>query len=312
MKHLILAILPLFFLNACSDFLEEDISGDKINMLAPADNATLQQSAVTFVWERLEGATTYRLQVVTPSFDSTTNIVADMEVENETSAEVILPIGHYQWRVTGKNFGYETGEQHAFDLFVESDTAMNLGFSILVLSEPGVGEETNEQTIDFKWQPLALATGYNFQLASPDFSNNAFIISNELVSATSLSKTLNEGTYRWRVRGQNNSSVSPFSERTLIVDRTAPSQPVLDSPPNGEIVDIPVQLEWSSDDQSIGDSLYVYKDSLAANQVLKVYVTGTDYQFNNTGSAQYFWRVKTVDKAGNTSVFSELRSFIRG
>jgi hypothetical protein len=312
MKNMISAMLPIFFLAACSDFLEEDISRGEVSKIAPTDHVTLQQSAVTFVWEPLEGATSYRLQVVTPSFDSTTNVMADLEVEGETSAEVVLPIGHYQWRVVGKNFGYETVGQEAFDLFIESDTAMNLGFSILVLTEPGVGEETNEQVVGFKWHPLALATGYNFQLASPDFSNNAYIISNELVGTTSLSKALNEGTYRWRVRGQNNSSVSPFSERAFTVDRTAPGQPVLGSPPNGEIVDIPVQLEWSSDEQSIGDSLFVYKDSLGANQVLKVFLTGKSYQFNDAGSPQYFWRVRTVDKAGNVSVFSELRSFIRG
>ncbi len=311
MLRQIATFLPLLFLFACNDFLEEDISKDEVILLAPTDHATVPQGEVVFNWEELEGATSYRLQVVTPSFDSIVEFVADTEITEGFSTQITLAPGQYQWTVTGVNFGYETGTKKIFNLSVESDTAMDLSGSLLILLAPALDAETNEQTTVFQWQPLTFADSYNFQLASPDFSNNAYILTNELVEGTSLTKTLNEGTYQWRVRGQNNSSVSSFTERKLVIDRTPPGQPILDAPANAATVSFPVQLSWNSDLQSIGDTLYVYKDSLLSNQVLKLFTTQTSYLFNDSGTGQYFWRIRTVDKAGNIGPFSDLRKFIK-
>ncbi|MBK8562386.1 MAG: hypothetical protein IPN76_03330 [Saprospiraceae bacterium] len=308
--HYFLPIVGLLIFSACSDFLEEDITKDTVRLLAPADNIRSTQTTLNFLWEELEGATTYRLQVVSPSFDSIANLVLDEEVTEDTKYEATLPPGNYQWTVIGKNFGYETAQRMVFNLTIETDSARSLDGSILVLLAPSQEAVSGSATVAFSWQALLNADDYNFQLASPDFSNSAFIISNELLSGTSVTKTLNEGEYRWRVRGQNSSSISQFTERRLIIDLTPPEPPVLVSPLNGANVTMPVLLDWTSDPNSpLRDTLYVYKDSLATIQVLKQATIETSFNFSDISSDKYFWRVRTVDGAGSNSAYSAMRKF---
>ncbi|MBI1227731.1 MAG: hypothetical protein GC192_21030 [Bacteroidetes bacterium] len=313
MKKLIYQLIPLFLLfsllAACGDIIEDDLSKDTVIMLAPSNGAKASNTAIKFWWEELEGATSYRLQVVSPTFDSITNLLIDEEIVDETQFETTLPSGHYQWTVIGKNFGYETEKKMIFDLAIETDSSISLDGDILVLLAPTQDNSTSNPIVEFKWQSLENADDYNFQLASPDFSNNAFIISNELLTATTVTKTLNEGEYRWRVRGQNSSSVSQFTERRITIDQTPPEPPLLTLPTDGVTVTLPVLLNWTSDTNSTIDTLYVYIDSLATMSVLKLATINTEYSFTNLSSNKFFWRVRTVDNAGNISAFSVLRKF---
>ncbi len=309
-KIQLLAILGLSLFSACGDFLEDDISKDTVTLKAPADGVAVSQTTLDFWWEKLEGATSYRIQVVSPSFDSIATLVIDEEITDDTKFEATLPTGTYQWTVIGKNFGYETKEGMVFDLTVTTDSASSLDGSILVLTAPVQDAATNEVDIVFSWQSMLNADDYNFQLASPDFSNNSFILANELLEGTTVSKTLTEGEYLWRVRGQNSSSISPFTERRLTIDLTPPNAPTLTSPADGATVTMPVVLNWIPDLDSERDTLYVYKDSLATISVLKAAMTNSQFSFNDSSANKYFWRLRTVDKAGNIGPYSSLRKFL--
>ena len=302
-------LICLLTFNGCSDILEEDISNDMVILTAPANGAAVQQNTVTFWWEELEGSTSYRLQIVSPSFDSVVTLVANETIEEATSFEMTLATGSYQWKVVGVNFGYETESNDVFDLTIESDTTLSLSDEVLILTNPSLDAAVNTGIIQFSWQALIGVGSYNLQIASPDFSNSSFMISNELLINTTIAKTLAEGDYKWRVRGQNDTSVSPFTERSLTIDLTAPNQPVLTAPANGAMVNAPILLDWTADLASERDTLYIYGDSLMVVTVLKLPLTDTEYSFDNSAD-NYFWRVRTVDLADNKSPFSELRKFI--
>ena len=64
-----MSLLTLFFVMGCRDVFEKDISEKEVVLVAPADSVETTRATLTFAWEERDGATGYRLVVVSPSFD---------------------------------------------------------------------------------------------------------------------------------------------------------------------------------------------------------------------------------------------------
>ena len=304
-----LVSLTLVLAMACTDILETDISEEEITILLPLDSTTSTQAVQTFWWEALDGATSYQLTIVSPDFANIQKRVLDATITDGTSLDTTLADGTYQWTLIGKNSGYET-KKKIYTLFVESDTSNDLSTKTILLTAPDNDLVTNEATITFKWDEMPNADQYTLQVASPDFSDNGNILLNELLEDNDYSSTFSEGTYRWRVRGENNRGVSPYSERGFTIDQTAPAAPQLDSPANNAQVNLPVVLRWIPDSGSAKDSLYIYKDSLQTAPILQLETSQTSYSFNDNTYPFYFWRLRSVDEAGNVGDYSGLRKFL--
>jgi len=162
-------------------------------------------------------------------------------------------------------------------LTIASDSAENLTQQNIFLISPAANLVTNETDVDFLWQQLNNVTNYHFQLASPDFSNSSFILEDSRSSDDFVLATLSEGEYQWRVRGEN---------------------------------DLSFTLTWNNDETANVDSLFVYPDSLISAPVVQLPLSVSSFTFNNQpGNQFYFWRVKSIDQAGNESSFSALRKF---
>jgi len=95
-----------------------------------------------------------------------------------------------------------------------------------------------------------------------------------------------------------------------VIDLTAPDAPVLSDPMNGDSLSLPSLLTWNNDETANVDSLFVYPDSLISAPVVQLPLSVSSFTFNNQpGNQFYFWRVKSIDQAGNESSFSALRKF---
>ncbi|MEM8908240.1 MAG: hypothetical protein AAGD05_10380 [Bacteroidota bacterium] len=294
---------------ACSDVLLEDISDDQVTLLAPANNVVSNTQTQTFWWEALEDADRYILQIVSPSFDSIVQLVAEVEITEGQTHEMVLNDGVYQWAVIGSNGPTQT-MRNPYNLTIESDSSGDLSQQIVLLVSPEDGLVTTELDIDFLWQGLEQVDQYHFQLASPDFSNSSFILEDQRMSEDLFLATLSEGNYQWRVRGENDFSVTPYSLRSLTIDLTAPDAPILNQPANGDSLALPIILAWTSDPSAMMDTLLVYPDSLVSTPIIRVPLSTSSFTFNNqTANQCYFWRVRSRDAAGNLSSYSSVRKF---
>ena len=92
-----MSLLILFLVMGCRDVFEKDISEKEVE----TTHATL-----TFVWEERDGATGYRLVVVSPSFDRIELYVLDTLVEGNQYTYTLEP-GRYEWGVRPENSAYE-------------------------------------------------------------------------------------------------------------------------------------------------------------------------------------------------------------
>lgn len=102
-------ILLIGFVLGCEELIEvEDISDETVSVLAPSNNAALDNTSVSFSWEPLDFAESYHLQIALPNFENTQVIVEDTIISS-TGYTKSLEAATYQWRVKAMNFGYETG-----------------------------------------------------------------------------------------------------------------------------------------------------------------------------------------------------------
>lgn len=99
-------VLALFLAIGCRDIFEKDISEKEVELLAPADSVETTYNTLTFVWEERDGASGYRLVVVSPSFDRTELYVLDTLVAGHRYTCTLEP-GKYEWGVRPENSAYE-------------------------------------------------------------------------------------------------------------------------------------------------------------------------------------------------------------
>jgi len=300
---LLTGTLTLFSCEEGGLLIENDISADRVTLLAPGENAQIGTNSIRFDWEALEDATGYELQVVTPNFDNPGQFAVNTILDSLTNFEQILDVATYQWRVRAINSNYKTPYSTAS---FEVIPVTNFSDNTVVLITPQDNLITNEAEQQMSWGLIDGATLYRIQILENDA-----VVSEESTSETVLISTFPEGNLEWQVRAENGTENTEYSKRTILVDLTAPNAALLTSPADQSTLDTnPVAFTWTRKPiagSTERDSLFIYRDSGLTDLVLKDQAI-TPFEIdleNNT----YYWLIKSYDEAGNTSDPSSTFSF---
>tara|TARA_R110002074_G_scaffold216724_1_gene386799 strand:- start:52216 stop:53148 length:933 start_codon:yes stop_codon:yes gene_type:complete len=304
LKYL-LFVLTIFLL-ACEDgglLIEPDISDKSVILLAPLNNAEVSSNEVFFDWEPVADAKTYEIQVASPNFDTTAQLLLNTE-DSVTVAQLQLNVGEYQWRVRAKNSGYHTPYTTASFKVVPVE---NFSDNTVILNTPEDNIITNIALQTLEWQPIDGATLYRVQVVE-----NGSVTQELATSETSLDITFSEGESQWQVRAENGIENTFYFSRSILVDITAPNSPQLTAPTDEEELSSgDVSFEWIRDflEGSVEfDSIYVYRDINLTDLVVKEEAT-SPYNATLTNDT-YYWFVKGFDEAGNEGNASNTFSFI--
>ncbi len=310
-------VLILLLAYACSDIVVPDIEDEAVALVAPIDSLTTTRQTHNFVWDEVDDATSYQIQIVTPSFAGIVNFVLD-SMTTATSYEVTLQEGEYEWRVLAVNEAYTSSKDSAEvrRIFVRSDANVDLSNQVITLLSPNNSLVSNDSIIDFSWNTLTGADKYILQIGDVGF--NSFNLIEELVTSSSSFTFEDDGEYQWRVRAESDLSqtFTPWATRQISLDRTPPAAPDLEFPTSGASIlaaDQSPDLFWISDSDVLQDTLFVYhngqRDSLVfkAPASLEYNLEDSGFDFNQPLPEDYFWQVISVDPAGNVSDSSELR-----
>lgn len=307
-NSILLLMLLILCISSCDDVFETDIESKSIRLLSPADSMTSISNLVYFSWETLEGAEKYNFQIVSNNFANPLLYICDSNVTSNFISYV-LPPGNYQWRVKGVNFGYSTNYSYrSFKINLSND----ISAIIPQIITPEFGDTTNKTLFYFKWNSVPYAVDYRYELWKGKVGNGIKICSIILDTNIFHYTIPVEGYYEWQVRGQNNSSNTPFSISTLFCDTTRPTQALLVSPPNYSVyADTIIDFQWTRINipgSTEYDSLILYSDSLMHSKA------GAFKVLNKTISkvllnGNYWWKIKSYDKAGNEGNSSSLFRF---
>lgn len=304
-----ISIFLLLVLYACKSILERDISGDVVILNSPPDGMHSDNYTQTFWWEKVEGASTYNLQIVSPSFDYVEKLIVDTNISSTQFSYTFAP-NSFTWRVKASNSAYFTDYSEAS--FVIDSTPKP---QLVNLIRPSDNFASNESIITFEWAPSANATRYRMLI-----TKNGNTFNDKEVNSTSLTypdegnslPQLSDGVYSWQVRAENTLANSEYSSAwNLIVDLTAPELPQIIEPIKDDTIS-EFKISWKHPlvgGSQIKDSLIIYSDSVGNILYHEQYLTDTIYIQNSAPEKWYQYKVKSFDAAGNESGWTSLRRF---
>lgn len=298
-----------FFIFSCDDILEDDITGDTIQIIYPQNNQEINSNVVTFQWNALEGADKYRLQV----FRENQSVALDSLVSSSSFTHPLSP-GTYQWRVRGENSAYTSSYSFAANFSViESD---NLNNQQIILVNPSNELMTNNPTVVFAWQAINAAESYTFELINVTAGNSIIHQVSGLTATTfSIDSTIipDDAVYQWKIKAVNSMSETQFSNRFFSIDRVNPNQPINSSPldnftQNSSIADI--DFSWNIPvDTGVIQSPILYtiefSNSINFTTILQSSnVNQSSFSQSFLTEGVYYWRIIARDGAGNIGIAS--------
>ncbi|HYI75992.1 MAG TPA: hypothetical protein VEW65_00140 [Chryseolinea sp.] len=306
-KVFLLAILIAAI--SCEDIVEEDISDENALTISPSNGQEVYSNAVNFQWNGIDGADDYRIQV----FSDNQFMLLDSLV-SQTSFIYPLDPGNYQWRVRGENSAYET--EYTFPVSFSVFENTDLSNQIVFLSNPSSGIYINNGVMTFVWEELSAATSYDLRIVNVttgqsvvysenDINTNSFSIEADILNGINAA-------YEWQVRAKNATSQTAFSGRGFSLDSTVPNQPQNLTPGNNTSFTFPatVDFTWTvpTDSGVIQSPLsYVLEfsnDSVFSSVIQSVSTTTNSSQYVFTIAGDYYWRIKAIDGAGNSGLYS--------
>jgi hypothetical protein len=316
LKACVLVMLPMFILSSCKDIIAKNISGNTPEIITPTLNDTLAKSAVTFTWNEMKGATKYRLQIASPSFENISSYVLDTTITKTTFA-VGLDSNQYEYKLTAINAGYESNVLGPIRFWVGKSSTGNSSAS-LVLSTPTNNTFVNK-TFDgrFTWLAVDKGTNYEFELRKGGtFTSGTNVYTMD--PGNTLDKTLpsnllplSPGEYTWRVISNSGSTYLTQSIGKFTVDTLSPNQATLLTPTNNSTLNLSdsITFTWSngtstaSFQSSVTSTLEIASDVTFSSILYTLSVV--DFQTKKLklssliSGKTYYWRVKNKDPAGN-------------
>ncbi|KIO77968.1 hypothetical protein TH53_05885 [Pedobacter lusitanus] len=308
-KSLLVLLGFLFLFAGCKEFIEPSLGGKRVNLLGPGDKAESIIYDQTFWWETHDDALKYRLQIVTPKFDSVTKLIADTLMTGNKFPTSLEP-GRYEWRVRPEN-GSSKGDYttRSFVIYPSSIKEQSVQASL-----PAAGLITNAGSQRFEWLKLFGAQNYRLQVDNNNFADETKLILNTVTNNLNYIQQIpSDGTYQWRVRAEAGADNSKWSiVRTFIYDITPPAKVVLSAPGNNQTVTKPAKLVWNTFADADKYELKVCKGdtSTVFNNTFPMILTDGSYTLNEGESTmKIFWKVRAIDKAGNKGAYSDFFSF---
>lgn len=290
-------------LSSCSEIIEKNIADETPELISPADSI-VQFGTLTFWWTEVEGATQYRLQMISPSFETPQRLYLDTLVST-TRFDFSPDPGIYQWHVQGVNSAYTSHFSAAKPLEVLDGS--DLGRVAVVLRSPANNTVTSNDLVVFSWQKITIADAYRFQL----FSSSGTLV-DDTTQATSYQFTLpgQDGNYEWQVTAFNDKSMTKSGSNIITLDKTAPLAPELIYPKQDSAVNFTNNLKFawtrkSSDVKTDNFSIVSANGSpVSGYSGVKlnspfIEISNNDQLFRRDST--YTWTVFSTDKAGNQS-----------
>jgi hypothetical protein len=309
-KIVYILIAAVFLMKSCSVFTEEDIDTEEVFLLAPANDVTTSISSLTFWWDPVPDATGYTLQIVSPDFENAVLLVLDTNI-TQTSFQYSLNPGLYEWGVIAYN------SSSATDLFYHSlkvDTASTLSNQTVLLKSPAEEGAVNTNNVSFSWYALSIANNYMLEIKENNW-NGEDIVPVVTTENNEYVVNLDEGTYAWGVMARNDFSATPFSVRTLVVDVTPPATPEWVAPAESDSVfTLPYTFSWSHPETSLSEiqdqfMVSTTENFSASGIEVDEMIDTTYYELTDLSTGTYYFRLKSIDNAGNQSAYTAVRSF---
>jgi hypothetical protein len=187
-------------------------------LLTPLNSATAQDTALTFTWSSVSGATKYWIQVSTVSTFATTVKNDSTAVTGAIAFNGLSKTTTYYWRVAAKNAAGWGSFSNYYTLTTLYDVV-----TVPVLVAPTSNATSQSVPLAFRWNTITTATTYQLILTA-DTSGSLNITDQSLTDTvyTHLSSLTYSTPYWWKVRSMNSFDTSAYSGWRKFTMQSAP------------------------------------------------------------------------------------------
>ncbi|MCI0707642.1 MAG: FG-GAP-like repeat-containing protein [Ignavibacteriae bacterium] len=194
----------------------------------PMNNATNQDTTLSFTWSSVPDAETYRLQV---SYDSLFSLIV---IDNDSliaTVDTLTGLANnttYYWRVSATNVAGEG----LFSAVYRFTTIVTVPAAPTLVS-PDNNATNQPTTLTLSWNAAAGAERYRLQVALDSVFSTTLVNVDTVQSTSFMLADLELATrYHWRVSAVNVAGESPFSEaRSFITTLTTSVEVIADGVP---------------------------------------------------------------------------------
>lgn len=283
------------------------------SLVSPSNGATGQSLTTDLVWNGVQYATNYRVQVATDA--GFTNLILNDSTVTDTTKSVtgLNTFTQYHWRVLAKNINGSGSYSPVwtFTTIVDAPAAPNL-------VAPANNSTGIELTPTMDWDSVAFAETFRLVIASDTAFNNVVLdtaginVSQFTVPSGVLANSIK---YYWRVNASSAGGSGNFSVAWNFTTAVLPpSAPVLTSPENNSIgQSLTPLLEWDSLASANTYIVQLSEDSTFATTLIsQTGITMAQFQVNAgvlLNETKYYWRVSATNTAG-TGAYSEVWNFM--
>ncbi len=281
------------------------------SLLFPLNGSSINDNTPTFEWESVLGATKYFIQLDVSNNFNSPNLINAKVISTSYTPLSPLSEGIWYWRV-GANDSEGNLGLFSTTRSVEIDiTLPNPPF----LTSPSNNSIINDNTPTFSWSSIFDADYYILQLDISDSFSDPITFSNIVSPTYTITSALSDDIWYWRVCAVDSASNqgSYSSPYTLTIDTSLPNPPNLISPPDiSETNDDTPTFSWSSvldadyyilqvDNNPNFNSIYL----ITISDIYSTFYTLTTSLFDDV----WYWRVCTVDQAGNQGPYPDFYLF---
>ncbi|GEM_PF-2718649 len=273
-------------------------------LVAPADASVNQATSPMMIWNVVQGANTYRLQLSTSN--TFANTVYDDSARTSTSQAVPgLAVGTtYYWRVNSKISGGTSAYSNVWSFTTIGTPAAPV---LIAPLDAAVNIATSP---NLSWNASPGAATYRLQVSTSNTFAVTLFDDSTLTGTSKSISGLTAGTvYYWRVDAKNVAGTSAYSTRSFTT--ITPGTPTLVAPVNGALNQAtnPTMI-WNT---VPGADTYRLQISTSNTFATTVYndstrTTATQAISGLTVGTTYYWRVNSKT-SGSTSAYSDVWNF---
>ena len=304
--------------SGCKDIFEEDITNKKISIISPLDGAQNKVYKQLFWWTKLDGASQYAIQIVSPSFDSIKYVFVDTVLIDQDKFTKTLVPGKYQWRIRGENGGYKTNYQQ-YNLTILQANLNEQTVSLIAPANNLYYGPSSDGIVKFSWEAISGATNYVIEIDTVSGNFGSTVILLDSTSASNYTYTFPaQGSFKWRVKAKDNAGLETqwSSVYTVGYISKLPVAPELSAPAdNFNATSVTVKFDWDLVANAKTYTLHIYKstDDINLDSPTKYTIAAPITEKTLTIPSAFktgddlFWKVSVTDKANQVSPLSVSR-----
>jgi hypothetical protein len=263
---------------------------------APAENAALDSTSVSFQWSAVTGATRYHLEIIRISDGYIFKNLELGNLVNTTVSDFPNDGTEYRWRVRAGN-ATSWGNWSVYRYFTSG-----VILPAPTLTAPANNTDISDTSVLFRWNEVSGATKYQLEVlkGSESLPFKDVVLGN--ITMSEQFGFLRDGTeYRWRVRAGNNAGWGAWSSYFTLTSGQLPPAPTLSLPADtATITGTQISFQWNAVAGANKYELEIVDErngSFFTKAILADVTSSVQKGFPND-SSNYKWRVRAGSTEG--------------